>query len=105
MSIDFSKYETNNDVQVMLRSIDLDVAHQVTFDKVLEVNGSLMAEVTTELEGNILWIWSSEYGAQNGFNSLVKAAKGGENIEGNTYTITRVPSEKSPAGWAYRWTV
>ena len=105
MSIDFSKYETNNDVQVMLRSIDLDVAHQVTFDKVLEVNGSLMAEVTTELEGNILWIWSSEYGAQNGFNSLVKAANGGENIEGNTYTITRVPSEKSPAGWAYRWTV
>ena len=105
MSIDFSKYETNNDEQVMLRDMDLDVAAQVTFDEVLEINGSLLAKVTTDLVGTALWLWSSEYGAQNGFNSLKKAAGGPENIEGNTYTITRIPSEKSPAGWAYRWTV
>jgi hypothetical protein len=35
--------------------------------------------------------------------SLIKAADGGENIEGNTFNFTRVESEKSPAGYAFRW--
>ena len=106
MSIDFSKYETTtNDEPVALSQLAIDESHSVTFDAIEEVGeGSLLAKVTTELEGDILWLYSQDFGAQNGFNSLKKAADGAENIVGGTFTYTRVSSEKSPAGYAHRWT-
>ena len=107
MTIDWSKYESvpSESSPVVLREVAIGVEVPVTFSQVKEVsNGGLLAVVETELEGDFLWLSSSEYGPQNGFMSLVKAANGGENIEGKTFTFSRIESEKSPAGYAYRWT-
>jgi len=107
MEIDFSKYDatTTDSEAVMLGQIPIDESHDVTFDQVVEVaEGSLLANVTTDLDGDVLWLWSSEYGGQNGFASLRKAAGGAGKIEGNTFTYTRVSSKKSPLGYAHRWT-
>lgn len=97
---------TDNMEVVALREQPLGEEVQVTFDRVFTAsNGSVGAVVTTDMPGELLWLASGEHGPQNGLPSLVKAAEGGENIEGNTFTFSRIESEKSPAGYAYRWTV
>ena len=91
-------------VNITLAQIELDTAHEVTFHSVKQLpEGALVADVSSPtLDGNTLWLRGS-YGPQNGLLSLAKAAEGGENIEGGTFKITRIASEKSPAGYAYHW--
>jgi len=108
MEIDWNNIlsTTDNMEVVALREHPLGEEVQVTFDRVFTAsNGSVGAVVTTDMPGELLWLASGEHGPQNGLPSLVKAAEGGENIEGNTFTFSRIESEKSPAGYAYRWTV
>lgn len=91
---------------VTLREAPIGETTPVTFDRVFTAdNGSIGAVVTTDLPGELLWLSSGEHGPQNGLPSLVKASEGGENIEGNTFCFSRVESEKSPVGYAFRWTV
>ena len=74
---------------------------QVTLDEVLGLTG-IVATVESDL-GDTLWL-HGKYGAQNGWFSLVKAADNDpENIIGNTFTLEKVDSDKSPAGFAYHW--
>ena len=92
-------------VTMTLAEVPLDETHAVTFVALTPLPENLLvADVSSEtLEGNALWL-RGQFGPQNGLHSLVKAAEGGENIVGKTFNITRVASEKSPAGYAYRWT-
>jgi hypothetical protein len=98
-----SQPETN--VNIALKDTELGTTHEVTFVAVRQLpEGVLVADVTSPtLEGNTLWL-RGKFGPQSGLMSLIKAADGGENIEGNTFNFTRVESEKSPAGYAFRWT-
>ena len=95
---------------ITLSDAELNTDHDVVFVNLTEIppaeNGGgnrLVAEVTSEtLEGDSLWLIGL-YGPQNGLHSLVKAAGDPDNIIGRTFTFTRVESENSPAGYAYRW--
>ena len=107
MEIDWENVLSSTDALeiVALREAPLGEVTEVTFDRVFTAeNGSIGAVVTTDLPGELLWLASGEHGPQNGLPSLVKASEGGENIEGNTFCFSRVESEKSPVGYAYRWT-
>ncbi len=79
-------------------------SHEVTFDKLTETtNGGIVADVSSEtLEGDTLWL-KGKFGFQNGCLSLLNASGKKQEIEGKTFTISKVESEKSPAGFAYRW--
>ena len=90
--------------QMNLSATELNQPHEVVFLEVRSPSdGLLVARVDSEtIEGGALWL-RGRYGPQNGLLSLVKAADGGENIEGQTFTFTRVESDKSPAGSAFRW--
>ena len=92
-------------VNMTLKDSEIDVQHEVKFDAVRGLpTGALVADVTSQtLEGNTLWL-RGQFGPQAGLMSLIKAAGGGENIEGKTFTFTRIESEASPAGYAFRWT-
>ena len=85
-----------------------DRVYAVKFNRVFTTkDGSIAAEVETELNGELLWLYSEKYGGQNGLMSLVKASgvvDGIPAIEGNTFNFSRIESEKSPTGFAYRWT-
>ena len=108
MDIDFSKYDatTTDATPIGLSQLPLDEGHEITIDEVIEVGeASLLARVTTDLEGEIIWLFSAAFGPQNGFRSLSKAADGPANIGGKPFTYTRVSSEKSPVGYAHRWTI
>ena len=107
MVIDWENVLSSTDALevVALREAPLGEITEVTFERVFDANGSIGAQVTTDLPGELLWLSSGEHGPQNGLPSLVKAAEGGENIEGNTFCFSRVESEKSPVGYAFRWTV
>lgn len=87
--------------------VEIGTPHEVHFEEVRQLeDGAIVATVNCEtLEGNTLWLRSARYGPQNGLLSLIKAAESGENIEGNAFNYERVSSEKSPTGWAHRWTV
>tara|TARA_R110002012_G_scaffold309294_1_gene516237 strand:+ start:12517 stop:12882 length:366 start_codon:yes stop_codon:yes gene_type:complete len=89
-----------------LSATELNSTHEVTFLEVRSPSdGLLVARVDCEtLAGDSLWL-RGRFGPQNGLMSLVKAADGGANIEGQTFTFTRIESDKSPAGYAFRWTV
>ena len=98
---------TTEDVPLDLREDEVGNRLTVAFTNVKETeNGMIVADITCEeVPGaNHMWL-KGNYGAQNGLFSLIKAADGGENIAGNTYTYTKVVSEKSPVGYAHRWTV
>lgn len=88
-----------------LTDLEMDVTHEVTFLSIRQNDdGSIVASVDSEtVEGDTLWLRSARYGAQNGLGSLLAAA-GGEIADGDVYSITKVASEKSPAGYAFRWT-
>ena len=98
-----TKHEAN--VNMNLGACEIDETHEVTFVAVNQLpDDAIVADVTCEtMEGNTLWL-RGRFGPQNGLLSLIKAAEGGENIVGNTYAFTRIESEKSPAGYAFRWT-
>jgi len=83
-------------------------SHEVTINSVFKTEaGNIGAMVSCEsMSGNVLWLLSSEYGGQNGLNSLIAATGSSEpsDLSGQTVTYTRVASEKSPVGYAHRWT-
>jgi len=79
-------------------------AHTVAFLRVNQTDsGAVVATVDSEtLEGDTLWL-AGQHGPQNGLLSLLKAAGEEREVEGKSFTFTRVESENSPAGYAYRW--
>ena len=91
--------------EMNLRVVEVGDSHTVEILDVRQVNDTtLVADVKSEtLAGDYLWLRGS-LGAQNGFHSLIKAANGGENIAGSTFVYSKVESEKSPVGYAHRWT-
>lgn len=92
-------------LRLNLTDLEMDVTHKVTFLSIRQNDdGSIVASVDSEtVEGDTLWLRSARYGAQNGLGSLLAAA-GGEINDGDEYAITKVASDKSPAGYAFRWT-
>lgn len=84
-------------------------SHDVTINSVFKTEaGNIGAMVSCDtMSGNVLWLLSSEYGGQNGLNSLIAATGSSEptDLTGQTVTYTRVESEKSPVGYAHRWTL
>ena len=100
-SIDWSAV-LNSSEAVSFREVPIGEEVSVNFTRVFEADGNLGAEVVSDLPGDVLWL-KGQYGPQNGLLSLMKAAEGGENIEGNTFVFTRIESESSPAGYAFRW--
>lgn len=105
-TIDWTNITQPTNRNMVLGEAPVNETHAVTFHEVKQTpNGGLVATVESEtLEGETLWLVSPRWGNQNGLLSLIKAAQGGENIEGGTYQYTKVESEKSPAGYAHRWT-
>ena len=99
--IDWSSVLSTSEA-VSLREVPMGEEVTVIFNRVFEADGTLGAEVETELPGDVLWL-KGQFGPQNGLLSLIKAADGGENIEGGTFVFSRIESEKSPAGYAFRW--
>jgi len=98
--------EPTESITLDLREVEVGDSLTVTFTSVKETDtGMIVADITcTEVPGaDHLWLKGS-FGKQNGLMSLLKAADGGANIAGNTYTYTKVVSEKSPVGYAHRWT-
>ena len=83
---------------------EIGMSHTVSFERVSQTDeGFIVADVTCPtLEGDTLWL-RGKFGPQNGLHSLVKAAKGGENIAGSAFIYQRVESENSIAGYAHRW--
>lgn len=110
MEIDWSQIidTTENKEVISLREAPLGEVYAVKFSRVFSTNSkSIGAVVETELNGELLWLFSEQHGGQNGMMSLVKAAgvlDGVPAIEGNTFNFSRVESEKSPVGYAYLWT-
>ena len=94
----------NPSVSVNLSDAELDVTHEVTFLSVRQTTDlNIVATVDCEtLEGDTLWL-RGKFGPQNGLLSLIKAVDGPENIEGSCGKFTKVASEKSPSGYAFRW--
>jgi len=110
MEIDWNSVLTRPENQevVSLKETPLGEVYAVKFNRVFTTkDNSIAAEVETELNGELLWLYSEKYGGQNGLLSLVKAAgevDGTPQIEGRTFNFSRIESEKSPVGFAYRWT-
>jgi hypothetical protein len=107
MEIDWNQVISTSEKKepVTLREAPIGEVMEVKFDRVFSTeDGSIGADVTTNLPGEMLWLSSGTHGPQNGLLSLVKAAGSGEGIEGNTFKFSRVESEKSPVGYAYSWT-
>ena len=97
--------QPEEDVHMDLRTVAVGDSITVVFLNVKPVGDRIVAEVDSEdIEGNHLWL-KGDWGPQNGLLSLMKAADGGDNIAGQTFVYTKVESEKSPAGYAHRWTV
>ena len=106
MSIDWTQFEARTEnTPLDLRAVAVGESHTITFHEVKALeSGALEATVESEtIEASTLWLAGS-YGPQNGLLSLMKAADGGDNIEGGSFVYTKVESEKSPAGYAHRWT-
>lgn len=107
LNIDWNKYEARTEnTPLDLREVAVGESHVITFHEVKALDsGALVATVESEtIEGSTLWL-AGAYGPQNGLLSLMKAADGGDNIEGGTFRYEKVASDKSPAGYAHRWTV
>lgn len=102
LEIDWNR--ATNGVMMVLAEAEIASEHLVTFVDLRQMdNGAILATVDSPtLEGDNLWL-SGKFGPQNGLLSLTKAADGGENIEGNTFLFSRIESEQSPSGYAYRW--
>jgi len=95
--------QTESGTPVALREVPMGMEVEVTFNRLTQTaNGGIVANVETSIEGDTIWL-KGQYGPQSGLYSLISAAGSGENIEGNTFVFSRVESEKSPTGYAYRW--
>jgi len=96
--------ENSPSINMMLGESELDSTHAITFTSVKQLeNGYIVADVTSEtIDGDTLWL-SGKFGAQNGLMSLLKASN--NDIEGKTFNFIKQTSDKSPAGYAFRWTV
>jgi hypothetical protein len=92
---------------VSLSETEMEREYPFTFTKVFQSeSGSIGAEVEVEdLEGDLLWLFSEEYGPTNGFLSLRKAVGDLAKLEGSTITYVRIASDKSPVGYAHSWRV
>jgi hypothetical protein len=90
---------------MQLGELEIDVTHEVTFLTIRQnTDGSIVATVDSEtIEGDSLWLKSAKYGPQNGLGSLLNVADGSLQ-DGDSFSITKVASDKSPKGYAYRWT-
>ena len=110
LEIDWSNIinTTDNKETISLKETPLGEVYAVKFNRVFTTStGGIGAEVETELNGELLWLYSEQYGNQNGLMSLIKASgvvDGVPAIEGNTFNFSRVESDKSPAGYAFLWT-
>lgn len=95
--------EETEDTNMVLKDLPMGGSANVHFESVRGPNNMIVATVKSEeLEGNTLWL-KGKFGPQNGLLSLIKAADGGENIEGNTFNIEKIESDKSPVGYAFKW--
>jgi len=104
--IDWNNALKPDDVNMNLRELEMEESHTVTFLKVTQTTtGAIVASVDSEtLEGDTLWLRSPKYGGQNGLGSLLAQVEfNGDEIEGNDFVITKVVSEESPVGYAYKW--
>ena len=88
-----------------LGDLELNGSLAVTIDAVRTVgDGLLVADITVkddEVGYDTLWL-KGKFGPQNGALSLSKATDG--EPEGKTCIVTKIPSDKSPAGYAFLWT-
>jgi len=84
----------------------MDDVRNVTINAVRTVgDGLLVADIDVYDHAHLETIWlKGRFGPQNGAMSLVKASGDGD-IEGKTFTVQKIPSEVSPAGYAFRWTL
>ncbi len=105
MAVDWQDVLSGPSESLIMKLSDatIDEKHEVAFDTVTQTeSGWIVADVRSEtLTGDTLWL-KGKFGFQNGCLSLVNAA-GKKGIEGNTFTFTKVESEKSKTGYAYRW--
>ncbi len=95
----------NNPSEAMsLSDVETDTVHEVTFLSVRQTTDlNIVASVDSEtLQGDTLWL-RGKFGPQNGLLSLIRAVNGPENIQGSTVKFSKIASEKSPAGYAFRW--
>ena len=102
LEIDWNK--ATDGVMMVLSEAEIASEHLVTFVGLKQMdNGAILATVDSPtLDGDNLWL-SGKFGPQNGLLSLGKAADGYDGIEGNTFMFSRIESEQSPSGYAYRW--
>ena len=104
--IDWTNAQQAPSVNISLAEATIDEPHVVLFERVSQTpQGYIVCTVSSDtLEGNTIWL-RGKYGSQNGFGSLLNAVDDeGDLIEGNEFIFTKVESEKSPKGYAYRWT-
>ena len=96
--------KSNPSEGMSLSDAEIDVVHEVTFLSVRQTTDlNIVATVDSEtLPGDTLWL-RGKFGPQNGLLSLITAVGGPENIEGATVNFSKITSEKSPVGYAYRW--
>lgn len=106
IEIDWNEEIKNEQVTVTLADAELGGEHAITIVRMFKTGeGAIGAEVTSEtLVGNVLWL-KGKFGFQNGFLSMLNAVGGNANeLEGKTLTFSKIESEKSPVGYAFRWT-
>jgi hypothetical protein len=104
MEIDWTNATEHPEVELLnLGDLELDEKVTVEFVNVRETeSGSIVADIRTDAGHNSIWLKGS-YGAQNGLLSLLKAAGHGDKISGNSFVAEKIASDKSPAGYAFRW--
>lgn len=97
--------DDDEDRVVSLKEMEVGSSATFNFSAVRQTRqGFIVATVESEeIEGTTMWL-KGKFGPQNGLLSLLKAAGDGDNIEGNTYTLTKIESENSPTGYAFMWT-
>ena len=92
---------------VKLNNTEMNEGHKVTILTMNTTNdGFIVCNVESEtLQGNTLWL-KGKYGLQNGALSLMRLVSSNDSDDyvGNTYTVTKVESEKSMSGYRYEWT-
>tara|TARA_R100000988_G_C3895943_1_gene115110 strand:- start:36 stop:374 length:339 start_codon:yes stop_codon:yes gene_type:complete len=106
-TIDWNEEIKNEQITVTLADAEIGGEHVVEITRMFKTDeGAIGAEVRSEtLVGNVLWL-KGKFGFQNGFLSMLNAVDGDANeLEGKSLTFTKVESEKSPVGYAFRWTL
>mgnify|MGYP003647383817 CR=1 FL=1 len=105
--IDWNAVQEYPEVELLnLGDLEIDNSVSITFSSVRELpNGGLVADISSpDGDWGAMWL-KGKFGLQNGALSLMKISDGGKDIEGGTYSATKISSDKSPAGYAFRWTL